>query len=202
MAYTFDVEWRLPTVALEDQISVLHIGSFPAFASPIEELVPILGRAREQGRTTSWDPNVRPALMSNRTDAQQRFGALLPQMDLIKLSDADADYLLPGMSAESVVSLLLDHGVGLAVYTSAERGLMVADHGGRAWVPAVMVPVVDTIGAGDTVMTSLIADVVQGRVGMAGSDDLEAIGRRAVAAAAITVSRAGADLPFASELSF
>lgn len=45
------------------------------------------------------------------------------------------------------------------------------------------------------VTASLIADIAQGRTMLTEADDLEAIGRRATAAAAITISRVGADLP-------
>ena len=60
--------------------------------------------------------------------------------------------------------------------------------------------VVDTIGAGDTFMASLLTEPSV-RAGVAPSAaDLQEIGERAVAAAAVTVSRAGADLPWESEL--
>jgi fructokinase len=125
---------------------------------------------------------------------------LLPQLDLVKLSDADAGYLLPGASADEVVDAVLSQGVRLVVLTLAEHGLLLATGLARARVPAAHAVVADTIGAGDTVMASLIADVVQGRAPLDGTDDLDAIGHRAAVAAAITVSRMGADLPRASEL--
>ena len=60
--------------------------------------------------------------------------------------------------------------------------------------------VVDTIGAGDTFMSSLVSSVLaHGSAGL-GLSDLRRIGASAVRAAAITVSRAGADLPWRSEL--
>lgn len=199
VTYTFDVDWQLPKVTLDASMALLHLGSFPAFASSIEQLVAILRQARGRMRI-SWDPNVRPALAPDREDAQRRFRALVPELDIVKLSEADADYLLPGMSTDGVADLLVEQGVRLAVITSAEHGLLVADRGGRVEVSAQPVRVADTIGAGDTVMTSLIADVVQERCSLNGADDCEVIGRRATMAAAITVSRKGADLPHAAEL--
>ena len=70
----------------------------------------------------------------------------------------------------------------------------------RVEVTAPRVEVVDTIGAGDTFMASLLAEsAIRSGVELDG-DDLAAIGKRAVAAAAVTVSRTGADLPWAAEL--
>lgn len=199
VTYRFDVDWRLPKVDLGADATLVHVGSFPAFASSSEELLSLLRDAR-RSRLTSWDPNVRPDLAPDRVDAQRRFHALLAELDVVKLSEADADYLLPGTRAEAIPDVLLERGVRLAVVTLAERGLIVADATGRVRVSPAPVAVADTIGAGDTVMSSLIADVVDGRVLLAGDDDLEGIGHRAASAAAVTVSRRGADLPFASDL--
>ena len=55
------------------------------------------------------------------------------------------------------------------------------------------VTVADTIGAGDSFMAALIAELITDR-------PVDAAARTAVAAAAITVSRAGAQLPTRAEL--
>jgi fructokinase len=197
--YTFDVKWELPDVDMGAPMSLLHLGSFPAMSSPLENVLDLLGAIRDRV-PISWDPNIRPALAPNALEAQQRFHALLPRLDLVKLSDADAGYLLPGASPDEVVDAVLSQGARLVVLTLAEHGLLLATGLRRTRVPAAHVLVADTIGAGDTVMTSLIADVVQGRALLDGADDLDAIGHRAAVAAAITVSRMGADLPRVSEL--
>jgi bifunctional ADP-heptose synthase (sugar kinase/adenylyltransferase) len=60
---------------------------------------------------------------------------------------------------------------------------------------------VDTIGAGDTFMASLVDFVAKHGSRDLDSRALEHAGSAAVQAAAITVSRAGADLPWAHEVS-
>ncbi len=197
VSYEFDVHWSLPDLDLEAPLRAVHLGSFPAFSSDLDVLTPLLESARERV-PTSWDPNVRPALAPDRDDAQRRFRSLIGSIDLLKLSDADADYLLPGLSADEVADLALIAGVCSVVITRASEGMLLANATQRVRVPAVRANVVDTIGAGDTVMCSLIADLIQGR--WQGTEGLEAVGRRAAAAAAITVSRPGADLPRAAEL--
>jgi fructokinase len=71
------------------------------------------------------------------------------------------------------------------------------------------VEVVDTVGAGDSFMSALIAGLHgRGLVGAAGREGLEVLGAdtvhdllgEAVAASAITCSRLGADPPRAAEL--
>lgn len=110
----------------------------------------------------------------------------------MKLSDADADYLPSGAVPDAIADILLATASGPSPWPWPKNGILLASPAERVRVPAARVAVVDTTGAGDTVMASLIADVVD--------DDVEAAGRRATAAAAITVSRTGAGLPHWSEL--
>ncbi|MBU1586678.1 MAG: carbohydrate kinase, partial [Actinobacteria bacterium] len=74
----------------------------------------------------------------------------------------------------------------------------------RVDVAADVVPVIDTIGAGDSFMAALVWELVFRSGGWDGhpvdAEALERIGRTAARAAAITVSRPGADLPRADEL--
>ena len=193
--YEFDVGWLMPAVDLAGAREATHVGSFAAFSTPEPVLTDMLGAARGHV-LLSCDPNVRPALIADRAAAQARFRRLVRVLDVVKLSDADAEYLFPGNSPDAVADVLLGAGVGLVVVTRAQDGLLLADRTDRVRVPAVPATVIDTIGAGDTVMASVLADVARGR----DLTDLESVGRRAAAAAAITVSRAGADLPRAGEL--
>jgi fructokinase len=65
--------------------------------------------------------------------------------------------------------------------------------------PAVLVDLVDTIGAGDTIGAVVVEGVV--KYGLAGlGANLDAVLRRAALAASITCSRAGANPPWAREL--
>lgn len=197
VSYEFDTSWTLPSIDLAQPMSALHLGSFPAFFSDLDAILSLLDSARERVQT-SWDPNVRPSLTPDRAGAKQRFLSLISSVDLLKLSDEDADYLLPSLSVDEVADIALDAGVCSVVVTLGSNGMLLATAAERMRVPSLRTNVVDTIGAGDTVMCSLIAELVSGR--WQDSDGLAALGERAAAAAAITVSRAGANLPRAMEL--
>ena len=82
---------------------------------------------------------------------------------------------------------LLDTAAGdraVLVSLGAEGALLVRQAGATS-IPALAVDTVDTVGAGDTLNGALAA-------GLAAGQDLEAAARRAVAAAALAVTKAGA----------
>lgn len=203
VSYTFDVEWRPQRLAVSGDVDWLHLGAFPAFSERETDLIAHLADLRDRLRI-SFDPNIRSALIGDPAAARQRFRQLCAVADVLKLSDEDAAYLAPGQSLRSVLEYAVSAGVALAVGTAGADGLLMMTSRGCLRVPAPRVPVVDTIGAGDTVMASLIADGmhgVGGRLAVLDETDLAGLGTRAVSAAAITVGRAGADLPFSHELS-
>jgi fructokinase len=122
----------------------------------------------------------------------------------VKMSDEDAAALLPGRSANQVADAILDDGPSLAVLTLGSAGMLLAGPDARVEVPTPKTELIDTIGAGDTVMGALLATCT--RRGWLGTRSLSAhqlteLGSMAVQAAAITCSRPGADPPWQSELS-
>ena len=88
----------------------------------------------------------------------------------------------------------------MTAITLGGAGALLATRDHRVRLAAPSVRVVDTIGAGDTFMTSLICSLLEDPSPPTATA-LERAGTRAVNAAAITVSRAGADLPWVRELS-
>jgi fructokinase len=76
---------------------------------------------------------------------------------------------------------------------------------GRVDAPSTDVEVADTIGAGDTFGAAMLdalweLDVLRGRLPAMDAAVIEAVLRRAARAAAVTVSRPGADPPYRHEL--
>lgn len=117
----------------------------------------------------------------------------------MKMSDEDAEWLYPGVPEAWVIDRLLSLGPALVALTFGAAGAALATSEHHVRVPAKSVDAVDTIGAGDTFMASLIDSILTNGL-PATREEIEALGADAVTAAAITVSRAGADLPWAWEL--
>ena len=82
-------------------------------------------------------------------DARERVEALMRAADIVKVSDADLEWLRPGVDPVEFAGELVDAGVALVAVTRGAAGAIIA--GPRCaprTVPAHRVEVVDTVGAG------------------------------------------------------
>jgi fructokinase len=197
-SYTFDIEWSVPR-GVESAPRVLHTGSIAAFLKPGADDVANYLEESSAAEVT-FDPNIRPALVGDHSVAIARFERLASFATCVKLSDEDAGWLYPGSRIPEVVDALLGLGPNLVVVTMGARGMRLATPLAEVFVAAEPVALVDTVGAGDTVMASLIDSLLDYPSNELAADRLQAIGIRATRAAAVTVSRAGADLPYRQEL--
>ncbi|WP_217227857.1 carbohydrate kinase family protein [Streptomyces anulatus] len=208
-SYAFDVSWTLAPVAVEPAPVHVHTGSIGAVVEPGSTTVLDIVRAARATATVSYDPNVRPALMGDHAAAVRRIEECVGLSDLVKASDEDLEWLYPGEEPERVAARWLGRGPAVVLVTRGGAGALAVLPGGRITVPAPAVDVVDTVGAGDAFMSgTLHALAAHGLLGPGARDRLHAVDRgtvtdvlrHAVAAAAVTVSRAGANPPGADEL--
>jgi fructokinase len=156
---------------------------------------------------TSYDPNVRPALAGEHTDAVARVESFVAAAHVVKASDEDIGWLYPDADPIEVLRDWTGHGPALAVLTKGSEGCAaVTAEGVLVEVSAEPVRVVDTIGAGDAFESGLLSSLADGglatpqTIGAIPPDELRAVLRRAGRAAAITCQRAGADPPTRNEL--
>jgi fructokinase len=160
----------------------------------------------ERGRLVMLDPNIRSAVIDDADGYRRRFSEWVHAVDIVKVSDDDADWLAQGPHGSHPQDWL-GAGVAAVISTRGPEGIAVSTPSGTVAVPAPPVDAVDTIGAGDTTVGALLhwldrhdalgVDAVR-RLTDADWRDAAAFAARA---AAITVSRPGADPPWAGELS-
>ena len=207
--YRFVLDSALPETSL-DGIELVHTGSLGAVLAPGSATVEA-AFAAGGARLRSYDPNIRPDLMTDHDATLDRVERLAARSHIVKLSDEDAAWLYPGLAPEQVLGRLLDLGAALAVMTRGAEGCIARIGDGASddvlAVPAQRVTVVDTVGAGDSFMAALLAAVLDGPLApalLAGAapapHDVEAALRFAAHAAGITSSRAGANPPWAQEV--
>ena len=118
----------------------------------------------------------------------------------VKVSDEDIRWLYPSLEIEQVLNNWLAKGPSLIVVTYGDKGLAGYRVGEKVIVDAVKVAVADTVGAGDTVGAILVEAIVKDGLDTLSGVRLEMMLKRAAKAAAITVSRSGANPPTLKEI--
>jgi fructokinase len=208
-SYAFDLHWELGEAALPAAPQAVHTGSIAAVLEPGASAVEQVLRSFRGRATTSFDPNCRPALMGEASAVRGRIETLVGLSDVVKLSDEDAGWLAPGEPPEALAARWLDEGPAIVVLTRGGAGMVGWCRAGRVEVSSPQVQVADTVGAGDSAMAALLDGLwTHGLLGgparealaRVSPEVLESVLSHAVRAAAITVSRPGADPPTRSEL--
>ncbi|MEU4147534.1 carbohydrate kinase family protein [Streptomyces parvulus] len=161
----------------------------------------LLRETASRGVFTALDPNIRAGLIPDADAYRARFRGWLPSVSLLKLSEEDAAWLggtpREWLAAGPAAVVVTRGGDGLTAFTR---------DGGEYAVPGEQVEVVDTIGAGDTVNAALLHGLAaRDTLGPGGLDTLGEEGWTALLgfaarAAAVTCSRAGAEPPYAHEV--
>ncbi|MGR3434099.1 MAG: PfkB family carbohydrate kinase [Shimia sp.] len=155
---------------------------------------------------TALDPNVRADLIPDRGAYMARMERMLAVTDILKLSDEDLAWLYPGRALDEAFA----HVRGLsrariAVLTKGAEGALVAAGDDLRAVPAHPVPdLIDTVGAGDTFMATLLRQAMEDGAGPGyapGAERAAAMVALSAKAAAINCGRAGCQPPTLAELS-
>ena len=212
-AYSFDLLWDLPeispdTPALADA-QVVHTGSLATMAEPgAQKVLRLIERARPHA-TISYDPNIRPSLITDHSEAVAKVEQFVALADVVRASDSDLEWLYPQRSVEDTAAAWLDLGPAMVVATYGSRGPWGLVASGTARAEAPLVDVADTVGAGDSFISAMISALAdrgllgsgqRERLHKVDTGTLEEILDYAARAAAITVSRAGANPPFREEI--
>lgn len=202
--YVFDIEWQLAGTPEVAPPLVAHTGSIASVLAPGCRATAALVDAYRPSATVTFDPNVRPALMEDADIARGRIDRWIERCDVVKASDEDMRWIDPNRSPEQTARTWLELGPSIVAVTLGQRGAFAMCAGGTVRVPALRVNVVDTVGAGDAFMAGLIDGLwsmgllgAERRPHLAriGGDALTAVVQTAALSAALTVARAGADLP-------
>lgn len=193
---------------LGPEVRGLHIGSFSLVVQPIGDTLLTLVQRESGKRLISLDPNVRLNPEPNIDLWRERIATLVPLADLIKVSDEDLSLLYPEQDPQRVIEGWLEHRCQIVFLTRGGDGASVFSRQHGNWsVPAASVKIADTVGAGDTFQAALITwltehglDSVEG-VQQLAREQIDAMLKFAVQAAALTCSKTGPDLPYRHQLS-
>lgn len=193
---------------VSDEVGALYFGGISLACDPGADAYAALCAREGARRVVMIDPNIRPDFITDDARFRARLQSMIRLADIVKVSDEDLDWIIPDApSRKEQLRQLLALGPAMVIMTQGGEGALAALADGRqVRVAATPAQVVDTIGAGDTfnagVLASLFRNGVLTKEALAEIDTAhvqEALGYGA-RVAAITVSRAGANPPWSSEL--
>jgi len=202
--YVFDIDWQLSGTPEVAPPLVAHTGSIATVLEPGCRATAALIDTYRPSATVTFDPNVRPALIEDGDIARGRIDRWIERCDVVKASDEDMRWIDPNRSPEQIAKTWLALGPSIVAVTMGDAGAFAMCAAGTVRVPALRVNVVDTVGAGDAFMSGLIDALWS--LGLLGAERrphlaridvvaLTGVVQTAALSAALTVARAGADLP-------
>jgi fructokinase len=195
---------HLPVV--DDGVEAVFFGGISLVVEPCGSAYEALMAQVAPRRVTMIDPNIRPGFIRDEATYRARIGRMIAMADIVKLSDEDLHWLEGPGDAAALAADILRRGPTLVCITAGADGATGYTAAGRASARPPRVRVADTVGAGDTFNAGLLAGLWrEGCLSSGGLADLDMSSLGAaldlgVRAAAVTVSREGADPPRAAEL--
>ena len=196
--FDFTPDW-LPNPQSERPL-LLHIGTLAIAIEPGASVLFDWAQSVAKVTPIVFDPNIRPAVISDREKYVKQVERWVSISSALKVSDEDIKWLYPSLEIEQVVNNWLAKGPSLVVVTYGDKGLTGYRDGEKVSVDAVKVVVADTVGAGDTVGAILVEAIVKDGLDSLNGVRLEMMLKRSAKAAAITVSRSGANPPTLKEI--
>jgi len=198
--FDFSTTW-LPDPVV-NKPSLLHIGTLVTAIEPASSVLFEWAKHVAKVSPVVFDPNIRPAVMSDRAKYVIQVERWVSISSAVKVSDDDIYWLYPGVEIDAVANTWLSIGPELVVVTLGDKGLIGFRKGEKVAVGAQKVFVADTVGAGDTVGAILVEALISNGIDKLTGQGLTSMLDRAAKAAAISVTRVGALPPSREEIQF
>ena len=187
---------------LLDTCKAFHTGSSYSYQKEtFEETVKFIRYLKKRNIFISYDPNIRPDSVTDKTSVKNRVLKLLELADLVRLSEVDLEYLTGYKDPAKGLSKLCKLVKCAIVLTLGSKGAIYCSPNGKfsvrrtVAVPAFKIRVADTIGAGDAFTAGLIYKFIkQGKPGFFSNIESNMIFASAVSAIVCTKKGANSGL--------
>lgn len=176
---------------------ILHFCSVDLIEAPVKYAHrKAIGAASAAGAVVSFDPNVRLPLWEDEESCRRTILEFLPLSDIVKISDEELEFITGIQDEEEAIQSLFTGRVGHIIYTKGSKGAVWYTRDFSIEAPGLRVETIDTTGAGDAFIGSLLFQVHKA----GGAEALAALTPESAleylsfanAAAAITTTRRGA----------
>ncbi|KAI3726597.1 hypothetical protein L1987_66395 [Smallanthus sonchifolius] len=148
---------------LVKKAKIFHYGSISLITEPCRSAhMAAMKAAKQAGVLLSYDPNVRLPLWPSAEAARQGIKSIWNESDFIKVSDDEVEFLTQkSADNEDAVKSLWHDGLKLMVVTDGEKGCRYYTKNFKGKVPGYPVKAIDTTGAGDSFVGSLLVSMAK-----------------------------------------
>lgn len=150
--------------ALLDVRHVHATGIPPALSDSLRELTyHLMNSARQQGRSVSFDPNLRPSLWPSEARMREEINRLASLAHWVLPGLAEGRLLTGYDTPEDIAAFYLNQGAQVVAIKLGPEGSYYRTHENEGHVPGYPVEnVVDTVGAGDGFATGFVSACLEG----------------------------------------
>ncbi len=186
-----------------DDCRVIHVGTLGLVLQPLADASVALVAAARDDQIVMVDPNCRPSVMSGSEVFAASLRSVLSRADIVKVSGDDLQFLRPGIAVMDAARSLQSETGAIVLFTDGAAAVHVLHPAGENVLQVPRVPVVDTVGAGDSFSGGFLSFWLRNGLGRADLADPAMVAdaaRFGILVAGVTCQRAGADPPRADEI--
>ncbi|GGW93270.1 carbohydrate kinase family protein [Alteromonas halophila] len=189
---------------LPSDISLFHTGSLALVPEMLDTLIPVIKQLKSQGVKISIDVNVRKGVEENHQQYIAAIWRFVEFADIVKVSDEDLELKgltgKPEFHARAMLERMTD---GIVVLTLGEGGSHLFTNDMHLTQPVISPDIMgDTVGAGDTYFSALVAYLLQ-RGGLSHTSSRETLSEAleyGAMAASLNVAQVGCHPPSQDEV--
>ena len=192
--------------ALPAAVQAVFVGGISLVNDPAATTYETLQSRAAETTVTMIDPNIRPGFIKDEPAYRARIARMIAKADIVKLSDEDLHWLAGAGDVDSLARGVIASGPKVVFVTKGANGAHAFTATQTRFVASKPVTVADTVGAGDTFNAGILASLhgegvlSKAAIGTLSDDTLDAALTLGARAAAVTVSRPGANPPWRHEL--
>jgi fructokinase len=191
---------------LPKSVTALHFGSISLIPEPCGSTYETLQKRSAKTCVISLDPNIRATLIKDKKKHIARLNRMIALSDIVKISDEDIVWMTGSKDFAKVAKNFLRKGAKLVAVTKGGEGCLVFSKSFAFELAAPKVTVADTVGAGDTFTAGFLTHLQRNghlnkkAIATMAESEAKAAAAFAMKCAAVTVSRFGADPPWAKDV--
>uniref|UniRef100_A0A0V0HNE1 Putative fructokinase-5-like n=1 Tax=Solanum chacoense TaxID=4108 RepID=A0A0V0HNE1_SOLCH len=150
-------------LGLIKQAKIFHYGSISLITEPVRSAHMVaMKAAKDAGVLLSYDPNVRLPLWPSPEAAREGIRSIWNEADFIKVSDDEVNFLTQKDADKDEIVMSLWHDrLKLLIVTDGEKGCRYFTKSFKGKVSGFPVKTVDTTGAGDAFVGSLLVSIAK-----------------------------------------